>query len=381
VRTVHPADADEAARCLSDAARAGERIRIEGSGTKRDWNRAVPDADVVLGTRGLNREITHRHGDLTATIEAGVALSDANRALGAHRQWIPLDPPWSDRATVGGIVATNDAGPRRHRFGAPRDLIIGIEIARVDGARARAGGIVVKNVAGYDLARMLTGSFGSLGLILNATFKLYPLASASRTAIAELPTHAAAATLVKTLNASQLTPTAVELETGPLRILVRFESTERAAEHQAGAAIELMRQTADRAEVVAGPVERQIWESHAARPWAGEGVVLKVTCLPSRVPFVLDSLAGSADPSRWEAVGRCGLGVLLVRLDVDTMTAAQLIARLRLAFGAGEGTVAIRRAPADLDALVASTPFGDAADVMQAVKRAFDPAGVLPPFV
>jgi glycolate oxidase FAD binding subunit len=301
--------------------------------------------------------------------------------LAARGQWIPLDPPWSDRATVGGIVATNDAGPRRHRFGAPRDLIIGIEIARVDGARARAGGIVVKNVAGYDLARMLTGSFGSLGLILTATFKLYPLAAASRTVIADLPTHAAAGMLAKTLNASQLTPTAVELATSPLRMLVRFESTERAAEHQAGAAIELMRQTADRAEVVAGPVERQIWDSHATRPWAGNGVVLKVTCLPSRVPFVLDSLAGSADPSRWEAVGRCGLGVLLVRLDVDTMTAAHFVTRLRLAFGPGEGTVAIRRAPADLDALVPSLPFGDAADVMQAVKRAFDPTGVLPAFV
>jgi glycolate dehydrogenase FAD-binding subunit len=381
VRTVQPVDANEAGRCLAEAACAGERIRIEGSGTKRDWNRAAPDADVVLRTRGLNREITHRHGDLTATIEAGVALDEANRVLAAHRQWIPLDPPWSDRATVGGIVATNDAGPRRHHFGAPRDLIIGIEIARVDGARARAGGIVVKNVAGYDLARMLTGSFGSLCLILNATFKLYPLAAASRTVIADLPTHAAAGVLVKALNGSQFAPTAVELETGPLRVLVRFESTERAAEHQARAAIELMRQTVDRAEVVAGPVERQIWESHAARPWAGDGVVLKVTCLPSRVPFVLDSLAGSADPSRWEAVGGSGLGVLLVRLDVDTITAAQFIARLRLAFGPGEGTVAVRRAPADLDALVPSMTFGDAVDVMHAVKRAFDPAGVLPGIV
>jgi glycolate dehydrogenase FAD-binding subunit len=381
VRTVQPADANEAGRCLSESARAGERIRIEGSGTKRDWNRAAPDADVVLRTRGLNREITHRHGDLTATIEAGVALGEANRVLAAHRQWIPLDPSWSDRATVGGIVATNDAGPRRHHFGAPRDLIIGIEIARVDGTRARAGGIVVKNVAGYDLARMLTGSFGSLCLILTATFKLSPLAAASRTVIADLPTHGAAGMLVKTLNGSQLAPTAVELETGPLRVLVRFESTERVAEHQARAAIELMRQTVARAEVVAGPVERQIWESHAARPWAGDGVVLKVTCLPSRVPFVLDSLAGSADPSRWEAVGRCGLGVLLVRLDVDTITAARFIARLRLAFGPGEGTVAVRRAPADLDALVPSMTFGDAADVTHAVKRAFDPAGVLPGIV
>jgi FAD/FMN-containing dehydrogenase len=125
---------------------------------------------VVLSTLSLNRVVAHRHGDLTATVEAGARLDDVNRELARHGQWLPLDPPWSDRATIGGIVATNDAGPRRHRYGTPRDLIIGIEIARADGVRAKAGGIVVKNVAGYDLARLMTGSFGSLALITSATF-------------------------------------------------------------------------------------------------------------------------------------------------------------------------------------------------------------------
>src|SRR5918911_1195460 len=100
----------------------------------------------------------------------------ATAALGPGRQWLPLDPPHADRATIGGIVAANDSGPRRQHYGAPRDLIIGVEVALTDGRVARAGGRVVKNVAGYDLSRLLCGSFGSLGGITSATFKLIPLA-------------------------------------------------------------------------------------------------------------------------------------------------------------------------------------------------------------
>src|SRR5207247_11322067 len=113
----------------------------------------------------------------------GAAPAAGTRGLAEHRQWIPLVPPWSDRATIGGIVATNDSGPRRHRYGTPRDLIIGVEIVRADGVPAKAGGIVVKNVAGYDISRLMTGSFGSLGVIVTATFKLYPLPAASRTVV------------------------------------------------------------------------------------------------------------------------------------------------------------------------------------------------------
>ena len=115
--------------------------------------------------------------DLTATVQAGAALGPVNRELGGHGQWIPLDLPWSEHATIGGIVATNESGPRRHRHGAPRDLIIGVGLARTDGHLVKAGGIVVKNVAGYDLARLLTGSFGCLAVIVTATFKLAPLAT------------------------------------------------------------------------------------------------------------------------------------------------------------------------------------------------------------
>ena len=125
------------------------------------WGPLPGSIDLLLSTARLNKVVAHRHGDLTATVEAGATLSSVNAVLAEHGQWLPLDPAWSDRATIGGIVATNDSGPGRHRHGAPRDLIIGCSVALSDGRIAKSGGIVVKNVAGYDLARLFTGSTGS----------------------------------------------------------------------------------------------------------------------------------------------------------------------------------------------------------------------------
>ena len=133
----------------------------------------------MLSTLGLNAPVDHVAGDLVATVPAGASLDAVNDVLRRERQWLPLDPACSNRATIGGIIATNDSGPRRHRYGTPRDLIIGIEIALADGRIAKAGGRVVKNVAGYDLSKLLCGSLGSLAVITSATFKLAPLPPAS----------------------------------------------------------------------------------------------------------------------------------------------------------------------------------------------------------
>ena len=207
-------------------------VLVRGSGTKLGWGAVPHSIDVLISTARLNAVVAHRHGDLTATIQAGATLGYVNRTLGQHRQWIPLDPPGADRATIGGLVATNDSGPRRHRYGAPRDLIIGVEFARADGRLAKGGGIVVKNVAGYDLPRLMTGSFGSLGVIVAATFKLYPLTAASRTLVVELPAAADLGTLAGRILSSHLTPTALEFATHPLRLLVRFESIEASVQQQ-----------------------------------------------------------------------------------------------------------------------------------------------------
>src|SRR4029077_11017209 len=128
-----PSTAEEVADALREAAAARQTIQIRGAGTKINWGRSSRDVDVVLDMRALNRILAHEHGDMTATVEAGATLRHVNRTLAQHGQWLPLDPPFADQATIGGVLATNDSGPVRHRYGTPRDLIIGIRLATTDG--------------------------------------------------------------------------------------------------------------------------------------------------------------------------------------------------------------------------------------------------------
>jgi glycolate oxidase FAD binding subunit len=372
---------------LARASANRQTIAIEGAGTKRGWGSVAPPADVTISTRALARVVEHRHADLTATVEAGAALADVNRELARHGQWIALDPPFSDRATIGGILATNDSGPRRHRYGAPRDQIIGVELVRVDGTIARSGGIVVKNVAGYDLGKLLAGSFGSLAVIASATFKLYPIPQASRTVLVGTATDIAP--IVSALASSQLTPTAIELETGSAeglhygvrtRLLVRFESIAAAADQQAAHAATLAESRGGRATVIEGAEETALWDAHAQRPWSGAGAVLKVTLLPTDVSPALAALDESLRGVDWEAIGRASAGVLLVRVGGDVSEQQHAITTLRSRLQFGRGSVVVVRAADDLKRAVdVWGPAGDALPVMRAIKQQFDPDGLLNP--
>src|SRR5215210_2655055 len=164
---------------------AAERLStvIRGGGTKLSWGRRPDTLDLVVSTSRLGLLIAHRHGDLTATVQAGMRLRDLNAALSTEHQWLPIDSAF-DKATIGGIVATNDAGPSRHRHGTPRDLVIGVTLALTDGRLVKAGGTVVKNVAGYDLGKLVSGSHGTLAGIVDVTFKLVPLPQTSATLVA-----------------------------------------------------------------------------------------------------------------------------------------------------------------------------------------------------
>src|SRR6185436_4129927 len=194
---IRPSSAAEVAAALQRASEARQSIVIRGAGTKGDWGRTAGRIDAVLDMRRMNRILAHEHGDMTATIEAGASLREVNEALAVHGQMLPLDPPFADRATIGGLLATNDSGPLRHRYGTPRDLVIGIQLATTDGILSKAGGQVVKNVAGYDLGKLVTGSFGSLAAIVSATFKLSPLPAASKTLWLDVPDAAALARVVR----------------------------------------------------------------------------------------------------------------------------------------------------------------------------------------
>ncbi len=379
---VTPGDAARVAETLRWA--RGRRLAVmpSGAGTKLDWGAIPPRIDILLSTRRLDAVVAHRPGDLTATVQAGARLVEVNRILGRHRQWLPLDPACPDRATIGGIVATNDAGPRRHQHGAPRDLILGVRFVRSDGEMATAGGAVVKNVAGYDLARLLTGSFGALGVMIEATFKLAPVAPASRTLVAGDLSAAEAAQAVDALTSSQLTPSAVEVQGPPFSILARFETSPEAAERQVAVASALVRQWAASVRVLTGAAEAERWKAHHDSIWRPGGVVCRVGLRPADLAGFLDRFHALLEglSVQGQVAGRARVGILHVRMEGEAAAVRRVVETMRQQVQPRDGHAVLLRAPADLRTAVDSWgSLGDAARVMAAVKREFDPEGILSP--
>ncbi|HYM25313.1 MAG TPA: FAD-binding oxidoreductase [Vicinamibacterales bacterium] len=372
---IEPSTTAGVSEALRWAARDKQRVLVRGAGTKLGWGPPQPPAHMELSTLKLNRVVAHRHGDLTATIQCGARLADVNRELARHGQWIPLDPPFGDRATIGGIVATNDSGPRRHRFGAPRDLIIGVDIVRTDGVSAKAGGIVVKNVAGYDLARLMTGSFGSLAVITSATFKLFPIPSASRTVVIDGPL-AQLCQMAGTIASSQLTPTAIEVQAsarGPARLLVRFESIQAAAENQAQETAQL-----GPSSIASAGDEDTLWAAHDARVWDRGGAVIKLTVVPTEMAATLAWIANELADVDYDVTGRAGVGVLLVRVEAVVAKQAAFVRALRARIAPGRGGAVIVRGSEDLRRESGAWgEIGSSAAVMRAIKAQFDPDGIL----
>jgi glycolate oxidase FAD binding subunit len=395
-----PATAEDVAAALRRASDARQAIEIRGAGTKSGWGRARGRVDAVLDMRRLSRILAHEHGDMTATVEAGATLHDLNRTLAQHGQWLPLDPPFADRATIGGILATNDSGPLRHRYGTPRDLVIGIRLATTDGLLAKAGGQVVKNVAGYDLGKLLTGSFGGLAAIVSATFKLAPIPKASKTLKIELDTAAAVARIVTTIMTSQLEPMAFEIVARPVAesyaaqpqtpeqlsssatrpafaLLLRFASLPAVVDAQIGEATNAVRGAAASVAVLTGEAELTEWRGHADDIWRrDDDAIVRASWLPAHVETMLTAVRQCAAGADVSGVGRAAVGAGLIRIGGDADAQIRAIERLRTS--GGVGNVVVIRAPAAVTSRV--DPWAaDAgrARLYESLKRTFDPHRVL----
>jgi glycolate oxidase FAD binding subunit len=395
VRIIEPETATAFAAALRQASERRESVLVRGAGTKIDWGRTPSPVDLILSTRRMDRLIVHRHGDLTATAEAGATLADVNRALAQHRQCLPLDPSFADRATIGGILATNDSGPLRHRYGAPRDLVIGVEVVTPDGVIAKAGGHVVKNVAGYDLAKLVAGSFGSLAAILNATFKLAPLPGASRTLVIEPPDFAALGHAVRAVMGSQLEPRAFDVhvpdvvgaELGPpsqpgqrrpLRpqLLLRFASAPPAVDAQIEQARALTPVQDCATRTLEHDEERAAWDDHVRRIWEAPGAVVRASWLPANIAAAMSHLRRVSRSACIELIGRAAIGTGLMRIDADVRLQAAIVEELRQS--SSFGNVVILRGSQDLKARVdVWGPHEDREPLFASLKRALDPGGVL----
>jgi glycolate oxidase FAD binding subunit len=210
---IFPGSLEEVRAAVELAAGEGIPVVAWGGGTAASVGSPIaPERPgLVLGLGRLNRLVEHEPGDLTATAEAGTCLTALQTALRARGQWLSLDPPDPDRATLGGVMAANAAGPRRHLYGTARDLVVGMTVVTADGAVVRAGGKVVKNVAGYDLPKLFVGSHGTLAIIADVTVKLRPLPEEERLASVRFERLKDAATAARALTASDLVPNAVDL--------------------------------------------------------------------------------------------------------------------------------------------------------------------------
>ena len=205
-----PTAAIELAELVASSHRDRAPLVVAGNSSKLDWGGIVVGAKSVVSTQKLDRLIAHAVGDLTVTVEAGVKFAQIQEILATAGQFLPLDPVYPDRATIGGIIATANTGSLRHRYGGVRDLLLGISFVRADGKIAKAGGRVVKNVAGYDMMKLFTGSYGTLGILTEVTLRVYPQPTNTGTVIITGAIDSLA-TAAKILLASTLTPIAVDV--------------------------------------------------------------------------------------------------------------------------------------------------------------------------
>ena len=370
---VQPDSAQATAAALAYAAGEGQSVRILGAGTKQGWGNVVPEPAVVLQTGSLDRITEHNVGDLTATIQAGVPLAVAQARFATEGQMLALDPPLGDdrTATVGGVFATADSGPLRHRYGAPRDLIIGITVALSDGTVARAGGKVIKNVAGYDLAKLFTGSLGTLGAIVSVNVRLHPHPQAFATAMGSSADPAVIAAGARALAAAPLELESLDVgwRGGRGRLLARTGGTQ--PEPRAQRAAGLMRaQGLEEVEITDD--DEAIWARQRAGQRSGEATLLRLATRPSALRDVLEA-AHDCDAT---LVGRAALGTSYLELDPEA------VASMRERFTDAPGVVVLD-GPAGLRRRNDpwGTPRGPALELMQRVKRRFDPAGACNPGV
>jgi glycolate oxidase FAD binding subunit len=392
---VAPGSTEEAAAVLRAAAEHELAVVVRGAGGRLGWGVPPSRCDLMIDMSRMSSVVEHSAGDLVARMEAGARMADVAAALERDGQELALDVP--GEATIGGVVASGLAGPRRLRYGTPRDLLIGITIVRADGTVARSGGKVVKNVAGYDLGKLLAGSAGTLALITEATFRLHPLPAARVYVTAEYVAAGIACDAVAAAANSPLVASAVELSRpvpdGPIRIGVLLEGSSE------GVAARAMRM-AD----LLGPAETSL----APPPWwrgapsADGGTLIRVSCWVSALPTVLDAIAAAArDTGVSPAIeGSAGAGVLYLRLGAHgsdgsdgadgavgggggARATAGFVRALRAARSGERGGVVVLAAPTAVREALAG--YGGMAGtvpsltLMRAVKDQFDPGHRMAP--
>jgi glycolate oxidase FAD binding subunit len=366
---LEPKTVEEAAAALRHAGVAGEVVRFRGGGTKASWGAAGGERALEVSTGALNRVVEHNVGDLTAVLEAGATLAEAQALFASTGQMLALDPPLGAeaRATIGGVVATGDSGPLRHRYGGVRDLVIGMTVALSDGTVARSGGKVIKNVAGYDLAKLFCGSYGTLGMILAVNVRLHPTPPASMTTVGcSGDPHGLMSAATRLASAPlELDALDVAWHAGHGELLARASGAEPRGRSERAA--RLMRD-AGLEQVEIASQDEPLWRRQRERQRSTSAALLRVSARPSALAEVIE-LSESFGAG---LVGRAAVGATYVECEPDA------VALLRQSLPM-DATAVVLDGPDELDRW--GIVEGPALELMRRVKHRFDPAGACNPGV
>ncbi len=356
--TYSPTNVEECSAALATK----HRLTFIGGGTQLELGNPPSAIDAVVRTEQMKRIVDYSPSDMVLTAEAGATLAAINAAAREHRQMLALDPPQPERATIGGLVATGAYGPRRARYGAIRDLIIGVTMVRADGVVAHGGGKVVKNVAGFDLPKIACGSLGTLGMIAEATFRLHPLPEMSATAVFRDLTPERVLAMTRSIRDAQLEPTSVvalRAASGTYDLGVRFEGFSKGVEQQ------IRRLGGDNS-------SENFWEGHDATR-SGGPVRIRIAALPSRFAEVA-RIIEQLKPSNFSWYATSGIGFGRCATDAAALAAAR---SSLIAIG---GSLVIETAPDDVrSAIDAWGPVGNSFRIMEELKLRFDPERRLNP--
>jgi len=399
---VLPGSKEEVAAVLLAAGEADLPVTPWGGGTKMGIGAPPQRLGLVLGLKRLNRLLEHEPGDLTATVQAGMTLGALQRELGTRGQWLSLDPAHADEATLGGIVSSNAAGPRRHLYGACRDLVIGLTVVTAAGTLVKGGGKVVKNVAGYDLPKLFVGAFGTLGVIVEATVKLRPRPEADRMVVARFASLKEAGAAARAVMGSDLLPSALDLVDGETLRALELGGPDGAAlligvdgiaeqVHWQCTEVERMLR-------LQGLVDARVLDADArdaawrARGGLGRGAfpetaaVMRWVVLPAQVADVMEQGMGVALRAGLPVAlaAHAGVGVVEAVLaggeGADATKVSDVLIEWRTLVRAAGGQALVESAPLAIKERVPVwDDLGPALRIMQRIKSQLDPSGLLNP--
>jgi glycolate dehydrogenase FAD-binding subunit len=377
---IAPGTAQEVAQVLRYCNSASLTIIPRGGGTQLGLGNRPQKADFILSLERLSRVIEHAWGDMTVTVEAGCTIDKLQAVLREHGQQLAADPMQPERATVGGVLATAESGTLRIRYGAIRDLVLGVEMALPDGSVIKAGGKVVKNVAGYDLTKLAIGSLGTLGVITRAVFRLHPLPVATATYSATLPTASDATKLVLAILDSHLVYTGLQIQArraDQIFVQVRIEGIPESLQDQHA---KLGRIAGDHKFAECAD---DVWTERQKLFFnPGSSVICKCCVLPAQIGTLCGALFQEVGPAEVAAtLVAQGTGLAEVRLDAASQQPLMTVLRaLRSAVDRLEGTMTVLQCPTAMkNELDVWGTLKDALPLMQRIKQKFDPGQTLNP--